>query len=173
MGRGSVTVGVAKGDAEEKKKLLLSTVGSGGGLSGSVDLAEVTVRLGVLPDQWENLEIAIEAFDTILEEAKEKMKTAKSLEEGSLTNIKTFKAKISALTEKVDDLEGKAVARYERDHSAPRALLLSVCCELCAVCCELWALFGRGVVPLVGLSVGRGACSTSSYSSLLCSVFSF
>ena len=59
-------------DAEEKKKLLLASIG--GGLSGSVDLAEVTVRLGVLPDQWENLEIAIEAFDTILEEAKEKMK---------------------------------------------------------------------------------------------------
>jgi len=88
-----------------------------------------------------------------LKAAKEKMKTAKSLEDGSLTNIKTFKAKIATLTEKVDELEGKAVARYASDRSAPHALLLTMCRVLCAVCCVLC------VVCCVLCAVCCGHCS--------------
>ena len=54
----------------EQKQLLVSQSGS----AGNIDTAEVTGRLAHLPSEWENLDIAIEAFSDILEEAKAKMK---------------------------------------------------------------------------------------------------
>ena len=55
----------------EQKKLLVSQSGSG---SGNIDISEVTSRLAQLPSEWENLDIAVEVFNDILEEAKAKMK---------------------------------------------------------------------------------------------------
>ena len=53
-----------------QKKLLLQVAG----LSGSIDVAEVTQRLAQLPGEWENFDVAVEAFSDILDAAKEKMK---------------------------------------------------------------------------------------------------
>ena len=54
----------------EMKRLLAGQSGA----AGTIDIAEVTQRLAQLPSQWENFDIAVEAFNDILEEAKNKMK---------------------------------------------------------------------------------------------------
>lgn len=53
-----------------QKKLLLQVAG----LAGSIDVAEVTQRLAQLPGEWENFDVAVEAFSDILDAAKTKMK---------------------------------------------------------------------------------------------------
>ena len=54
----------------KQKKLLLQVAG----MTGSIDVAEVTQRLAQLPGEWENFDVAVEAFSDILEDAKAKMK---------------------------------------------------------------------------------------------------
>lgn len=53
-----------------QKKLLLQVAG----MAGSIDVGEVTQRLAQLPGEWENFDIAVEAFSDILDAAKAKMK---------------------------------------------------------------------------------------------------
>jgi len=53
---------------EEQKRLLLSMAGS------NVSLAEVTSRLQRLPDDWDTFEVALEAFNEMIEESRAKMR---------------------------------------------------------------------------------------------------
>lgn len=50
-----------------------------------------------------------------LKAAKDKRRTTKTLEDGALANIKTFKSKIALLTETVDSLEANAVERLHEN----------------------------------------------------------
>lgn len=52
-----------------KKKQLLSTVAG-----ANIDLSEVTQRLTDLPSRWDNFEIALEAFNEMIEEQRENLK---------------------------------------------------------------------------------------------------
>ena len=54
----------------KQKKLLVQVAG----LAGSIDVSEVTQRLAQLPGEWENFDVAVEAFSDILDAAKTKMK---------------------------------------------------------------------------------------------------
>ncbi|RHY58768.1 hypothetical protein DYB34_000770 [Aphanomyces astaci] len=54
--------------AEKKKTLLLSSAG------GSIDTSDVVFRLSQLPSKWENFEIALEAFNDMIEEQRESLK---------------------------------------------------------------------------------------------------
>ncbi|CAK4090165.1 unnamed protein product [Aphanomyces euteiches] len=54
--------------AEKKKTLLLSSAG------GSIDTSEVAFRLSQIPSKWENFEIALEAFNEMIEEQRESLK---------------------------------------------------------------------------------------------------
>ncbi|KAF4324411.1 hypothetical protein G195_002224 [Phytophthora kernoviae 00238/432] len=63
--------------AEKKKTLLLAVLGGGSsaGMSGaSLDTSEVEARLAQLPTRWENFEIALEAFNDMIEEQRESLK---------------------------------------------------------------------------------------------------
>ncbi|KAF4033576.1 putative dynein heavy chain N-terminal region 2-domain-containing protein [Phytophthora infestans] len=63
--------------AEKKKALLLAVLGGGSsaGMSGaSLDTSEVETRLSQLPTRWENFEIALEAFNDMIEEQRESLK---------------------------------------------------------------------------------------------------
>ncbi|KAG6973977.1 hypothetical protein JG688_00003270 [Phytophthora aleatoria] len=63
--------------AEKKKTLLLAVLGGGSsaGMSGaSLDTSEVETRLSQLPTRWENFEIALEAFNDMIEEQRESLK---------------------------------------------------------------------------------------------------
>ncbi|KAL3666923.1 hypothetical protein V7S43_007870 [Phytophthora oleae] len=63
--------------AEKKKTLLLAVLGGGSsaGMSGaSLDTTEVETRLSQLPTSWENFEIALEAFNDMIEEQRESLK---------------------------------------------------------------------------------------------------
>eukprot|EP00501_MAST-03F_sp_TOSAG23-6_P000982 GSMAST32.ASY1.ANO1.1018.1 assembled CDS len=54
--------------ADERRKLLISVAGN------RVDVEEVRVRLGRLPSRWENFEVAMEAFNDLVEEQRETLK---------------------------------------------------------------------------------------------------
>lgn len=61
--------------ADKKKSLLLSsiaTAASGGGTS--LDTSELEARLAQLPTRWENFEIALEAFNDMVEEQRVQLK---------------------------------------------------------------------------------------------------
>ncbi|KAE9115561.1 Cytoplasmic dynein 2 heavy chain 1 [Phytophthora fragariae] len=63
--------------AEKKKTLLLAVLGGGSsaGMSGAtMDTSEVEDRLTQLPTRWENFEIALEAFNDMIEEQRESLK---------------------------------------------------------------------------------------------------
>ncbi|KAL8004079.1 putative AAA+ ATPase domain, dynein heavy chain region D6 P-loop domain-containing protein [Plasmopara halstedii] len=63
--------------AEKKKALLLAVLsgGSSAGMSGaSLDTSEIESRLAQLPTRWENFEIALEAFNDMIEEQRESLK---------------------------------------------------------------------------------------------------
>ncbi|KAL4105900.1 hypothetical protein PRIC1_003955 [Phytophthora ramorum] len=63
--------------AEKKKTLLLAVLGGGSsaGMSGaSLDTSEVEARLAQLPTRWENFEIALEAFNDMIDEQRESLK---------------------------------------------------------------------------------------------------
>ncbi|OWZ22446.1 Dynein heavy chain [Phytophthora megakarya] len=63
--------------ADKKKMLLLAVLGGGSsaGMSGaSLDTSEVEARLAQLPTRWENFEIALEAFNDMIEEQRESLK---------------------------------------------------------------------------------------------------
>jgi dynein heavy chain 2 len=53
---------------EEKKKLLLSVAGN------SIDTTDVQMRLTKLPPRWDNFEVSMEAFNEMIEEARERLK---------------------------------------------------------------------------------------------------
>ena len=53
---------------EEQKRLLLSMAGA------NIDLSDVTTRLMRLPDDWDTFEVALEAFNDMIEEARTKMR---------------------------------------------------------------------------------------------------
>ena len=54
--------------ADERRKLLNSVAGN------RIDTEEVRVRLVQLPSRWENFEIAMEAFNDMIEEQREALK---------------------------------------------------------------------------------------------------
>ncbi|KAF0686502.1 Aste57867_21689 [Aphanomyces stellatus] len=54
--------------AEKKKTLLLSSAG------GSIDTSDVVFRLSQIPSKWENFEVALEAFNEMIEEQRESLK---------------------------------------------------------------------------------------------------
>ncbi|RLN86865.1 hypothetical protein BBJ28_00018703, partial [Nothophytophthora sp. Chile5] len=58
--------------AEKKKTLLLAELGGG---SNNLDTSELEARLAQLPTRWENLEIALEAFNDMIDEQRESLKS--------------------------------------------------------------------------------------------------
>ncbi|GLD99148.1 hypothetical protein PINS_up007866 [Pythium insidiosum] len=62
--------------AERKKTLLLSTLSASAwsGSTGSLDTTDVENRMAQLPTRWENFEIALEAFNDMIEEQREALK---------------------------------------------------------------------------------------------------
>lgn len=58
--------------AEKKKALLLNAVAVSN--ASSLDTSEVESRLAQLPTRWENFEIALEAFNDMIEEQREQLK---------------------------------------------------------------------------------------------------
>ncbi|DBA00111.1 TPA: hypothetical protein N0F65_000402 [Lagenidium giganteum] len=58
--------------ADKKKTLLLSVLGSASG--NQMDTTEVENRFAQLPTRWENFEIALEAFNDMIEEQRESLK---------------------------------------------------------------------------------------------------
>jgi dynein heavy chain 2 len=63
---------VQLGAAEKKKTLLLNAVAVSN--ASSLDTSEVETRLAQLPTRWENFEIALEAFNDMIEEQREHLK---------------------------------------------------------------------------------------------------
>ncbi len=61
---------VACRTCDDQKKLLLSVAGS------NVELSDVTVRMARLSDDWQNLDIAIKAFDEMIEEQRSAIKAS-------------------------------------------------------------------------------------------------
>ena len=55
---------------DEQKKLLLSVAGA------NVELSDVTVRMARLSDDWQNLDLAIKAFDEMIEEQRSAIKAS-------------------------------------------------------------------------------------------------
>lgn len=60
------------GTAEKKKALLFNAVAVSN--ASSLDTTEVEARLAQLPTRWENFEIALEAFNDMIEEQREQLK---------------------------------------------------------------------------------------------------
>jgi dynein heavy chain 2 len=58
-------------ECEEKKRLLVAVAGT----NTSIDVSEAMARLAKLPSRWENFEIAMEAFNEMIEEARERLKS--------------------------------------------------------------------------------------------------
>jgi dynein heavy chain 2 len=56
------------GKAEKKKHLLLASA------VGGIDTSDVVFRLSQIPSKWENFEIALEAFNEMIEEQRENLK---------------------------------------------------------------------------------------------------
>ncbi|TMW62553.1 hypothetical protein Poli38472_005171 [Pythium oligandrum] len=59
--------------AEKKKTLLLATLSSSS--ASTMDTSEVENRMAQLPTRWENFEIALEAFNDMIEEQRETLKS--------------------------------------------------------------------------------------------------
>lgn len=60
--------------AERKKALLLTVLGTSGASSTKIDTHEVESRLTKLPTEWENFEVAHEAFNEMIEDQRESLK---------------------------------------------------------------------------------------------------